>query len=48
MRKVVRNTKDRVDGKHNHNWEGPYKIVKLTDKGSYYIEDTEGKQALRP
>ena len=48
MRKVVGNTKDRADGKVGLNWEGPYKIVKLAGKGTYYLEDPEGKQVLRP
>ena len=48
MRKVVENTKDPVDGKLSPNWEGPYKIVKLVGKGTYYVEDFKGKQAPRP
>ena len=47
MRKVVENTKDSTDEKLIPNWEGPYKIVKLTGKGSYDLKDSEGKQALR-
>ena len=48
MWKVVENTKDLVDGKLGSNWEGPYKIVKLTRKGAYHLEDSESKQVLRP
>ena len=48
LRKVVRNTKDPADGKLIPNCEGLYKIVKLADKGVYYLEDPEGKLALRP
>ncbi|GFZ21102.1 hypothetical protein Acr_29g0002640 [Actinidia rufa] len=40
--------KNSVDGKLCPNWERPYKIVKLTSKGAYYLEDTEGKQTPRP
>ncbi|GFZ11148.1 hypothetical protein Acr_22g0005460 [Actinidia rufa] len=46
-RKVVGNTKDPVDGKLVPNWEGPYKITKLTGKGAYHLEDLEGKQVPR-
>ena len=48
MRKFVGNTKDLVDGKLDPNWEGPYKIVKLTSKNAYYLKDFEGKQAPKP
>ena len=48
LRKVVGNTKDPTNGKLDPNWEGSCKIVKLVDKGTYYLEDSEGKQALRP
>ena len=48
LRKVVGNTKDQANKKFGPNWEGPYKIVKLTDKGDYYLEDLEGKQVPRP
>ena len=47
-RKAVGNTKDLTDGKLGPNWEGPYKIVKLTEKCIYYLEDSEGKQVPRP
>ena len=48
LRKVVGNIKDPVDEKFGPNWEGPYRIVKLASKGAYYLEDSEGKQLLRP
>ena len=48
LRKVVGNTKDLKDGKLGPNWKGPDKIVTLAGKGAYYLEDSEGKQALRP
>ncbi|GFS42476.1 hypothetical protein Acr_00g0080040 [Actinidia rufa] len=48
LRNVIGNTKDLIDGKLCLNWEGPYKIVKLTGKGAYYLEDSEDKRALRP
>ena len=43
MRKVVRNTKDPTNEKFSPNWKGPYKIVKLSGKGAYYLKDSEGK-----
>ena len=48
LKKVVENTKDMVDGKLGPNWEGPYKITKIADKGAYHLEDLEGKQISRP
>ena len=47
LRKVVGNTKDPTDGKLGLNWEGPYEVVKLSVKGAYYLEDSEGRQAPR-
>ena len=40
--------KDYVDGKLDLNWEGQYKIMKLTGKWTYNLEDLNGKQYLRP
>ena len=37
-----------LDKKLGPNWLGPYKIVKLTGKGAYYLEDLKGKQIPRP
>ncbi|XP_057463838.1 uncharacterized protein LOC130753679 [Actinidia eriantha] len=48
LRKVVGNTKDPTDGKLGPNWEGPYKIIRLAGKSSYYLEDAEGKEIPRP
>ncbi|GFY97538.1 hypothetical protein Acr_12g0000790 [Actinidia rufa] len=48
LRKVVGNTRDPTDGKLGPNWEGPYKIIKLTGRGSYYSEDAEGNEVPRP
>lgn len=30
-------------GKLEHNWEGPYWIVEITNKGSYKLEDMDSK-----
>ncbi|GFY84506.1 hypothetical protein Acr_03g0012800 [Actinidia rufa] len=43
LRRAVGNTKDLADGKLGPNWEGPYKIIKLAVRGTYYLEDSEGK-----
>ncbi|XP_057482051.1 uncharacterized protein LOC130768985 [Actinidia eriantha] len=48
LKKVIGNTKDPTDGKLGPNWEGSYKITKLAGRGSYYLEDTEGKEVPRP
>ncbi|GFY86367.1 hypothetical protein Acr_05g0000060 [Actinidia rufa] len=48
LRKVVGNTKDPTDGKLAPNWEGPYKIIKLAGRSSYYLEDAVGKEIPRP
>lgn len=48
LRKVSQATKDPNDGKLGPNWEGPYKVVRYSRRGSYYLEDTEGKPLPRP
>ncbi|GFS29078.1 hypothetical protein Acr_00g0005240 [Actinidia rufa] len=48
LRKVIGNTKDPTDGKLGPNWEGPYKIIKLAGRSSYYLEDAEGREVPRP
>ncbi|XP_057488501.1 uncharacterized protein LOC130774471 [Actinidia eriantha] len=48
LRKVVGNTKDSTDGKLGPNWEGPYKVIRLAGRSSYYLEDAEGREIPRP
>ena len=48
LRKVVKITKDLVDGKLGLNWEGQYKIIKLARKEAYNLENLEGKKVPRP
>ncbi|GFZ00954.1 hypothetical protein Acr_14g0005890 [Actinidia rufa] len=48
LKKVIGNTKDPTDGKLASNWEGPYKVIKLAGRSSYYLEDAEGKEIPRP
>ena len=43
LRKVSQATKDPNEGKLGSNWEGPYKVVRYSRRGSYYLEDTNGK-----
>ena len=48
LRKVSQATKDPNEGKLGSNWEGPYKVVRYSRRGSYYLEDTNGKPLPRP
>ena len=43
LRKVSQATKDPNEGKLGPNWEGPYKVICHSRRGSYYLEDTKGK-----
>ena len=47
LRKVVENNKDSTDRMLRPNWEGPYKITKLANKGTYHLEDLKGKKIPR-
>ena len=47
LQKVSQATKDPNEGKLGPNWEGPYKIVCYSRRGSYYLEDTNGKPLPR-
>ena len=46
--KVSQATKDPNEGKLGPNWEGPYKVVRHSRRGSYYLEDTKSKPLSRP
>ena len=46
--KVSQATKDPTQGKLSHNWEGPYKVVRYSRRGSYYLEDTNKKPLPHP
>ena len=48
LRKVSRATKDLNEGKLGPNWEGPYKVIRYSRRGSYYLEDTNGKPLPHP
>ncbi|XP_075636710.1 uncharacterized protein LOC142608944 [Castanea sativa] len=43
LQKVSQATKDPNEGKLGLNWEGPYKVVHYSRRGSYYLEDANGK-----
>ncbi|XP_074373626.1 uncharacterized protein LOC141713975 [Apium graveolens] len=47
LRKVMPNTKNRQHGVFGANWEGPYKIKTILWKGTYHLEDMEGKLVPR-
>ena len=48
LRKISQATKDLNEGKLGPNWEGPYKVIRYSRRGSYYLEDTYGKPLPRP
>ena len=48
LRKVSQATKDPNERKLGPNWEGPYKVIRHSRRGSYYLEDTKGKPLPRP
>ncbi|XP_074342003.1 uncharacterized protein LOC141679401 [Apium graveolens] len=43
LRKVMPNSKNPQHGVFGANWEGPYKIKAILWKGTYHLEDLEGK-----
>ncbi|XP_074356112.1 uncharacterized protein LOC141695797 [Apium graveolens] len=47
LRKVMPNTKNPQHGVFGANWEGPYKIKAILWKGTYHLEDLEGKLVPR-
>ena len=46
--KVSQATKDPTQEKLGPNWEGLYKVVCYSRRGSYYLEDMNGKPLPRP
>ncbi|GFS41482.1 hypothetical protein Acr_00g0074590 [Actinidia rufa] len=48
LKKVIRNTRILLTASSAQTREGPYKIIKLVDRGSYYLEDMEGNEVPRP
>ncbi|XP_074327726.1 uncharacterized protein LOC141665638 [Apium graveolens] len=47
LRKVMPNTKKPQHGVFGANWEGPYRIKSILWKGTYHLEDMEGKLVPR-
>ncbi|XP_074356049.1 uncharacterized protein LOC141695724 [Apium graveolens] len=47
LRKVMPNTRILQHGVFGANWEGPYRIKAILWKGTYHLEDLEGKLVLR-
>ena len=48
LRKVTLSTKEPNAGKLGPTWEGPYKVVKVTRPGTYWLEDMNGKALPHP
>ena len=46
--KVSQATKCPNEAKLGLNWEGPQKVIHYSRKGSYYLEDANGKPLPRP
>ncbi|XP_074323825.1 uncharacterized protein LOC141660733 [Apium graveolens] len=47
LRKVMPNTKNPRHGVFGANWEGPYRVKSILWKGTYHLEDMEGKLVPR-
>ena len=41
LRKVSQATRDPTQGKLGPTWEGPYKVVYYSKRGSYYLKDLD-------
>ncbi|GFY85492.1 hypothetical protein Acr_04g0002300 [Actinidia rufa] len=48
LRRVTLSTKEPNAGKLGPTWEGPYKVVKVSRPGTYWLEDPNGKALLHP
>ena len=48
LRKVTTATKDLTQGKLGPTWEGPYRVVHYSRRGSYHLETLDGQRLLRP
>ncbi|XP_075092113.1 uncharacterized protein LOC142172406 [Nicotiana tabacum] len=46
LRKVTQNTQEINVGKLGPTWEGPYRILTITGKGSYELENQDGVKLL--
>ncbi|GFZ06814.1 hypothetical protein Acr_18g0009840 [Actinidia rufa] len=48
LRRVTLSTKEPNAGKLGPTWEGPYKVIKVSRPGTYWLEDPNGKALLHP
>ncbi|GFY89059.1 hypothetical protein Acr_06g0009990 [Actinidia rufa] len=48
LRRVILSTKEPNAGKLGPTWEGPYKVIKVSRPGTYWLEDPNGKTLLHP
>lgn len=48
LRKVLGNTKVKIDGKLQPNWEGPYRMMEVARVGPYRLVDLDRNPVPRP
>uniref|UniRef100_A0A2N9I9R7 Reverse transcriptase domain-containing protein n=1 Tax=Fagus sylvatica TaxID=28930 RepID=A0A2N9I9R7_FAGSY len=48
LRKVTQATKDQSQGKLGPNWEGPYMVIQYYRRGTYHLDDMDGKKLPYP
>ena len=48
LRKVLTVTKDPNQGKLGPTWEGPYRVVHYSQRGSYHLETLDGQKFPHP
>ena len=48
LQKVSQSIKDPTQGKLGPTWEGPYKVVHYSRRGSYYLKDLDNNPLPRP
>ncbi|GFZ08777.1 hypothetical protein Acr_20g0005850 [Actinidia rufa] len=48
LRRVTLSTRDPSAGKLGPTWEGPYKVIKVSRPGTYWLEDLNEKALLHP
>ena len=48
LRKVTLSTKEPNTGKLGPTWEGPYKVIKVSRPGTYWLEGPDGKALSHP
>lgn len=48
LRRITSTAKDPTKGKLGPVWEGLFRVIKINPKGSYYLEDTNGKKLQQP